>query len=338
MTRPQREPAAFKLDDPGVEAVDDATIDRLEPSADDAHQAVEAIVHPPQSGIRWAALAAWSGGALISLAVGLAIDDLIRDLFSRNDWLGWVGLGLLGLFALAVLVLIGRELAGLLRLKKVARLRLEADRAAADNLQNEARKVVGDLVALYRSRPDTAQGRAALSAHASEIIDGRDLIMLAERDLVAGLDRRARSLISASARRVSVVTALSPRAIVDVVFVLWESLRLIRRVSTLYGGRPGTFGLLRLARAVAGHLAVTGTMALGDTLIQQIVGHGLAARLSARLGEGVVNGLMTGRIGLAAMDVCRPLPFLKEKRPRLADLTGDLVKLSAESGKTDASH
>ena len=75
-------------------------------------------------------------------------------------------------------------------------------------------------------------------------------------------------------------------------------------------------------------------MALGDTLIQQIVGHGLAARLSARLGEGVVNGLMTGRIGLAAMDVCRPLPFLAEKRPRLADLTGDLMKLSSESGET----
>ena len=94
MNRPRREPTAFKLDDPGVEAVEDSTIDQLEPPPDDAHQAVEAIIHPPRRGIRWAALAVWSGGALVSLALGLAIDGLIRDLFARNDWLGWAGFGL----------------------------------------------------------------------------------------------------------------------------------------------------------------------------------------------------------------------------------------------------
>jgi putative membrane protein len=158
-------------------------------------------------------------------------------------------------------------------------------------------------------------------------MDGRDLLMLAERDLVAPLDLRAKALTSAAARRVSVVTAVSPRAFVDVLFVLWESVRLIRRMATLYGGRPGTLGLLRLLKAVVSHLAVTGSIAIGETILQQFVGHGLAGRLSAKLGEGVVNGLMTARIGLSAMDVCRPLPFLKEERPRLKDLAGDLVTL-----------
>jgi putative membrane protein len=124
-----------------------------------------------------------------------------------------------------------------------------------------------------------------------------------------------------------VVTAVSPRAAFDVVFVLWEATRLIRRMAELYGGRPGALGLFRLMKAVVSHLAVTGSIAVGDTLLQQFVGHGLAGRLSAKLGEGVVNGLMTARIGLSAMDVCRPLPFLNEERPRLKDLAGDLVSL-----------
>jgi putative membrane protein len=109
--------------------------------------------------------------------------------------------------------------------------------------------------------------------------------------------------------------------------VLWESIRLIRRLAALYGGRPGALGMFRLTKAVVAHLAVTGSLALGDTIVQQFVGHGLAGRLSTRLGEGVVNGLMTARIGLSAMDVCRPLPFLAAERPRLKDLAGDLLAL-----------
>ena len=115
-------------------------------------------------------------------------------------------------------------------------------------------------------------------------------------------------------------------------FVLWECVRLIRRIAGVYGGRPGTLGLFRLLKAVVSHLAVTGSIAVGDTLLQQFVGHGLAGRLSTKLGEGVVNGLMTARIGLSAMDVCRPLPFLKEERPRLKDLAGDLANFRGGSG------
>ena len=181
------------------------------------------------------------------------------------------------------------------------------------------------MLALYGGRADTAMARRRVAAHLGEIIDGRDLLVLAERDLVAPLDARAKALASAAARRVSVVTAVSPRAFFDVAFVLFESVRLIRRIATIYGGRPGTLGLFRLMKAVVSHLAVTGSIAVGDTLLQQFVGHGLAGRLSAKLGEGVVNGLMTARIGLSAMDVCRPLPFLAAERPRLKDLAGNLV-------------
>ena len=53
---------------------------------------------------------------------------------------------------------------------------------------------------------------------------------------------------------------------------------------------------------------------------QQILGHGVAARLSARLGEGVVNGMLTARVGIAAIEVCRPLPYLNGAPPRLADV------------------
>lgn len=329
----KRSPAAYRLDDPAVQMVDMPTIEELDPGQQDAHHAVESLTHAPGRGLRLGRLLVASGGVLLSLAAGLWLESLIRDLFSRAEWLGWAGLAVLALFALALLAVIGRELVGLFRLKKVAHLRLNADDAIERNDARAAHSLARGLIKLYSGRPDMARGRTRLAGHLPEVMDGRDLLALAERDLMAPLDAQARTLITQAAKRVSVVTAVSPRAFVDVAFVLWESVRLVRRLATLYGGRPGFFGLFRLMRAVVAHLAVTGTIAVGETLFQQVVGQGLAARLSARLGEGVVNGLMTARVGLSAMDVSRPLPFLAAERPKLTDLTGDLISWSgARSG------
>jgi putative membrane protein len=64
--------------------------------------------------------------------------------------------------------------------------------------------------------------------------------------------------------------------------------------------------------------------------MQQVLGLGLAARISAKLGEGVLNGLMTARFGLAALEVCRPLPFIRETPPRLADVAGEIISTTPD--------
>ena len=329
MTDRQRKPTAFRLDDPDV-IVTPADLPPSEEEAAallalaevDIEQAAPA--RPKRFRLGGLLLAALAG--LLSLATGLAIDKLVRELFARADWLGWLGAALAALVVLAALAIIARELFGLARLNRIDRLNARAQAAIAADDSAAARIIVTDVANLYGDRPDTARGRAAIAARHGEIIDGADLIRLAERDLLLPLDQRARRLVIDSAKRVSVVTAVSPRALVDVIFVLAESLRLIRRVSDLYGGRPGGIGFFRLARQVIGHLAVTGSIAVGDSLLQEMIGQGLAAKLSARLGEGVVNGLLTARIGIAAIDVCRPLPFAAAGRPKIGDIFSELMK------------
>lgn len=266
-----------------------------------------------------------SAGVIFSLAVGLWTDGLIRDLFGRAGWLGWLAAAFAALALAALFVLTLRELFVLSRLAAVETLRRDAWEAWARDDPRAARAVVAGLVSLLSTNPQTAGGRRALGELEGEIIDGAALIGLAETELLSGLDERAKRLILDAAKRVSLVTAVSPRALVDVAYVLWESGRLIRRLSELYGGRPGTLGFFRVARGVLAHLAVTGSIAIGDSFVQQIVGHGLAARLSARLGEGVVNGMMTARIGIAALEVVRPLPFIALKKPGLGDFLAALA-------------
>jgi putative membrane protein len=197
----------------------------------------------------------------------------------------------------------------------------------------EAGAMIAFHTCFVAARPETAAGRRTLEETRGEVIDGADLVRLAETELLAPLDERARQLTLDAAKRVSLVTAVSPRALVDIAYVAFEAARLIRRISELYGARPGTLGFLRLARNVIAHLAITGALAAGDEFVHQIVGQGLAARLSARLGEGIVNGMMTARIGIAAMETSRPLPFAAVKRPGLSDFLSVLVAYVRKSGK-----
>jgi len=326
MTKPE----SFRPDDPRVivASAEEPLLTRAELRELEAAEAANlpAVIEPVQKPSRFWSKLFWSAaGGLVSLALGLAVANLVQSLFSYAPWLGWVALALTALASFALLVIATRELFAIFRLEKIERLQKRAVEVLASDDREEGKAVVGDLLSFARSMPRLAKGRAAMENYSRDIIDGADYVRLAERELLSPLDAEARKLVSSAAKRVSLVTAISPRAAVDMLFVLFNTLFLIRKLATLYGGRPGVLGMFRLMRHVISHLALTGGMAVGDSIVQQLLGHGIAAKLSARLGEGILNGLLTARLGIAAIEVTRPLPFAALPRPTLSDLAGNLL-------------
>ncbi|MEM7489125.1 MAG: TIGR01620 family protein [Pseudomonadota bacterium] len=265
---------------------------------------------------RGRSLAGWflgTFGALVAFAASLALYDFVAGLIATRPLLGWIALGLTGAFLAACLAVALREVVALSRLARIDDLRQAA--AAAVDLAG-ARALVDRLVAFYAGRPDTRWGREELAARRGDVFDAPDLVALAERQLLGPLDAAASREVEAAARQVALVTAVVPLALADVAAALTANLRMIRRIALIYGGRGGTLGSWRLARTVLTHLAATGAVAVGDDLIHSVAGGGVLAKVSRRFGEGIVNGALTARVGLAAMEVCRPLPFVHERPPR----------------------
>ncbi len=327
MTGQHRKPTAFVLDE------EKKPKSRRKIEFDTPEPVGELVVLPavPRQttrGFRWGFVLVAALGALLSLWAGLAITTLIEDFFARSPLLGWLALAVAGLAGLAALAIVIREIWGLSRLRRIEHIQEMSARAINLDEPLAATQTISAIEGIYGGRSDTAWGMQAFHDHADDIMDPRDRIRLLDRLVVSPLDEESHRIIARRARRVTLLTTVTPAAALDIVFVAAQNLRMLRELAELYGGRPSTLATLRLARMVVAHLAVTGGLALSDNLIQHLVGKGLLGRLSARFGEGAVNGILTSRIGLAARDVCRPLPQAESTKETLGTLLRELVTLN----------
>lgn len=335
MTEPRR-PTAFRIaseDERGTRTkrrTISPTRIKFEPDEPQGALVVPPAPLPAPRRTRWGRILIGALAGLVSIWAGLAVTRLVEDLFARSETLGWAAAGLAGLAGFAALAIIIREIWGLVRLGRIEHIQADAAHALNHDDAAAAGRALAGLRSLYLGRPDAALGLQALAEHANAVMDPADRVRLADRDLVSGFDEEAHRIIARAARRVTMLTAVTPAAALDILFVAAQNLRMLREIATLYGGRPSTLSTLRLARMVVRHLAVAGGLALSDSLIQHVLGKGIIGRLSARFGEGAVNGILTARIGLAARDVCRPIPQEPEAKETLTALIREIASLGGE--------
>lgn len=326
-----REPRAFDADDPDVKAPEPAAAP-VPPAAGDGPAGPASL---PAADVAAASPVGrtfgWGGvlvGALVSLmllAAGLWVERFVSVALAREDWLGWVALGLAWIAGGAALILVLKEIWGTLRLAQIAAIRRKAEAALATRDKRLEAQVAKRLRGLFSGRHEHAWDLQRFREEERHMRRPGELIGLADRVLMSTSDKLARRAIFESSRRVAVVTAMVPIAGLIVVFIAVETVRMIRRVAEAYGGRPGLVGGVRLAWRVLGHLAATGLVAFTDDLWGQFLGQDILRRLSRRAGEGTFNGALTARLGCAAADLCRPLPFVEAPRLRARDILAELI-------------
>ncbi len=312
---PLRKSVVLEMDAPAADpslaapVLDDAALDQ----AGGAIAALNAVAPRRRSPL--SRMAIWVFTSLFALVLTTAAWNFVTGLFASNAVLGWVAFGLvIAALALALIAAWGEVLA-FLRMGRLDAIRQRASAAEAANDLPAARRVVVDIQRLYAGRSDTSWGMARLREQQGDVLDADALLALTEREVLAPLDRAALLEVERAARQVATITAFVPLALADVAAVLFANTRLIRRISQIYGGRSGSLGSLALMRRVAGALLGAGAMALADDLVGSVAGGGILGKLSRRFGEGVVNGALTARVGIAAMELSRPLPFVAQPRP-----------------------
>lgn len=320
---PKRQPVVIDLDTPKTQplvtpAEAPPVPEPLRPTGMPAMERVTGLVARKPSKLFRLFIAALV--ALLGFMLSVAMWDFAAELLSRNLWLGRAALALLALTLGALGLMALQELAALARLRKIDGLRGQAEALHSAATLAQTQVFSRKLAQLYKDRADQRWALAELSEHSAEILDPEGMLAVTETTLLLPLDKLATQQIETAARQVATATALIPLAFADVIAALAANIRMIRQIAQIYGGRAGGLGSWRLIRAVAGHLVATGAVAVGDDLIGSVAGGGVLSKLSRRFGEGMINGALTARVGIAAMEVCRPMPFNSQPRPRVTQV------------------
>jgi putative membrane protein len=329
-----RVPQAFVIDDapkPKKTKAPEITFAVEEP-LQDVVLAPQAILEPERKSFRWGWLFISTVFTLVTLWAGFTITQMVENFFARSPILGWLAFLLACLAGLAACVMIIKELIGFARLRRIEKIQLAAAHAINQDDAPSAAQTVSALTALYQSKPEAKWNLKNFASHKHDILDPKDRVRLLERYLVEPLDESAHRIIAKRAKRVTLLTTVTPLAALDVLLVGFQNIAMLRELATLYGGKPSTFATFRLARMVVTHLAVAGGLALSENFLHLFVGKSLLGKLSARFGEGAINGILTSRIGLAAIDVCRPIPLEATKREKIGGLLKEIMSFG---GKAD---
>jgi putative membrane protein len=261
---------------------------------------------------------------LLLVLLGLEAYDGLEALYARSTALGAIVALLLAAALAGGLGLAAREVVSLRRLDRVEEVRQEAATLVGAQLHGKADALLERIGRLYRGRPQTLEAIERFERQASDALDDGERLQLFASTVLAPIDRRAYQLVRNGARDIGALTAFSPFGLLDGVIVLWRTTSMLRQIATLYGVRPGAAATVGLMRRSIRNVLVAGVGELVSDAAVETAGASLLSVLSARAGQGAINGLLAAKLGLSAMQLCRPLPFLAGELPSLRQLRREI--------------
>jgi putative membrane protein len=277
------------------------------------------VAAPPRrrSPARWfaASLVLFVGGAL-----AVESFEWVRAMYERNAALGLGFAALLGMVLASAAWWALWEAAQIRKLTEVEGLRAEAAALGGGAGSERARQWIARVEAAAGAAPE----RARLFARANDtILDTHgddDALLIFRHAVLEPLDQAAYRAVARAARATALGVSVSPVASIDAALTVWRCMKMVREVAQIYGLRPGAVAtMLLMRRLLFGALQSAAVDVLGDAWVE-LLGSRFASVLSARLGEGVFAAVRVARLGILAVEQCRPLPFTEADRPSLMRL------------------
>ncbi|WP_289032109.1 TIGR01620 family protein [uncultured Paraglaciecola sp.] len=263
----------------------------------------------------------------LTLAVIVAsIVELVMfviEITRNSDWLGAIWLGIFGVALIFFITMLLSELRGLQELRRQNELRETSDKItnsptiglAESHCLNLASRLPQSYQFLVTNWQDSLD----------DIHNDHEIMCLFEHNVLTPIDKIAIKQVTNNASAAGVMIAVSPFAMLDMFIVLWRNIRLMNQLSEIYGLHLGYWGRVKLIRNIFNNMVYAGAAEILSDAGNYALGAGITGKLSTRVAQGLGAGVLTSRIGIKAMEQCRPLSWSAENKPGIANISKQLL-------------
>ncbi|MCP4699441.1 MAG: DUF697 domain-containing protein [Gammaproteobacteria bacterium] len=190
----------------------------------------------------------------------------------------------------------------------------------------DATKYVNKLAGFYLHRPDVSPQIDRFFVIVDSSHHDGEVCALFSMQVLKPLDEQAYRIVVKRANETALMVMISPIALLSTLITLWRTMRMIREIASVYGGRPGFFASFSLIGAVIHSLLYADVSELAADSMAETFGGSMMSVLSAQMAQGMGSSVMTARVGLKAIHACRPMPFTEETKPRLKDIRREVFR------------
>lgn len=270
----------------------------------------------------------WLVSSLGLLLIMLLVVDayhFVAQQYASSLLLGTLFLILVLSVAAAALTLTWRAYENIQLLKTVSALQREGKTIIETNGYGDAIHYINRIAHFYINRPDVKARLDRFYIMLNDSHHDHEMCTLFSRHVMKELDQHVYRIVAQRSKETALLVMVSPVALLDTLLTLWRNVRMVRDIAALYGGRPGLLGSLTLMTSVLQNLVYADVSEVLAESVADAFGNSMLAVFSAQAAQGMGSGILTARVGLQAMVLCRPVPFLDEEKPRLKEIRWEIV-------------
>ena len=267
-------------------------------------------------------------GLVVAFCGWLGVDLYlwIASAFNFSTGLGWAAATAAAVGISAATAMIVHEARSYFELKNVEinqqRLAAQRESAHASDVHETIRDVIREI-------PQDRESTAAIEAFQRKVQrhhSPAQQIELLSETVMTPLDRRAEAIVRRASARAFGITAISPAAVLDVLFFIACSVRMVREIAACYGHRPTVFATAHLLRRLVVEAGKLGAVDFAGVALTRHIGGAFVERVATSAAESMYASQRMARLGLVTMGLCRPIPFRRNELPGiLSSLIGSLL-------------